>query len=87
MASGNSEDLRNLERLLLARHRKYTHAAFAASHPVDGVINIITKNAKDTGGAVTTTGADQEKQQGTSVYSMSSCLWGKWLLQLSKTTE
>jgi hypothetical protein len=29
----------------------------------------------------------QGKQPGTSVYSMSSCLWGKWLFQLSKTTE
>jgi len=57
------------------------------SNVVKGIINIITKNAKDTRGAVTTTSANQGKQQGTSVYSMSSCLWGKWLLQLSKTTE
>jgi iron complex outermembrane receptor protein len=57
------------------------------SNVVKGVINIITKNAKDTRGAVTTTSANQGKQQGTSVYSMSSCLWGKCLLQLSKATE
>jgi len=45
------------------------------ANAVTGVINIITKEAQDRGGAVTTTSADQGKQQGTSVYSMSSCLW------------
>ena len=57
------------------------------SNAVNGVINIITNHAKDTGRAVTTTSADQGKQQVTFVYSMSSCRWGKWLLQQSETTE